>query len=277
MNTSDELGELADALSKAQSEFDSPKKTKTAKIETFSFKYAPLDEVIECVQKVLTKYGLCITQCPRADTATGIIVETRIIHVSGQWIESSLWFPYQERVDRNGVTKVLNSPKDIGAMITYGRRYSLASILNIATDEDNEDTVPRSRERKAPTQNELDNQLKEYLGMIHASKTLGELSDVGSKIRNFADPVLHHSLKEAYQSKLDELKELGESEEHPKESAISNWLSRLENSRGNFEELKQVAIDFVQKNPEGKGKKMDPKMSAAFTAVYQQYMQECDN
>ena len=52
--------------------------------------------------------------------------------------------------------KGVNNVQALGASITYGRRYSLSAMLNIATDEDTDGTMKQSTEN-------LDFQISELL------------------------------------------------------------------------------------------------------------------
>lgn len=61
-----------------------------------------------------------------------VVVRTRLIHSSGQWIESDLSIP---------VSMGKNSAQSIGIATTYARRYSLMAIAGVAPDEDDGESL----------------------------------------------------------------------------------------------------------------------------------------
>jgi hypothetical protein len=144
---SEQIGELAAALAKAQAEIKAPKKGRTAKVPTkaggsYSYNYADLADVIECYRPALTKHGLALTQPIRIQDGHMVLV-TKLLHASGQWIASE--YPLQN-YDR---------PQEQGSAITYARRYAATSLLGIAAEDDDDgaraqDAEPRRREERRP-------------------------------------------------------------------------------------------------------------------------------
>ncbi|OFW58460.1 MAG: hypothetical protein A2133_00840 [Actinobacteria bacterium RBG_16_64_13] len=124
-----EIGELAAALAKAQAEFPSVKKDQTAKIESqkgsYSYTYADLASVLEAVRGPLTKNGLALVQ-PMTWSDEHPWLLTRLLHSSGQWIESRYPLAMYER------------PQEMGSAITYARRYTISALLGIAAEEDDD-------------------------------------------------------------------------------------------------------------------------------------------
>ena len=133
MRNSEQINELAVALNKAQADFMVAKKD--AKNPFFKSKYATLNAVYEAVAEALLKNGLSVIQ-----PIVGDAVETTIIHTSGQFITSSCPI----------VCAKQNDPQAMGSAITYARRYSLASLLGVMTDED--DDGEKAMARPAPKQ-----------------------------------------------------------------------------------------------------------------------------
>ena len=117
--------ELAKALLQAQSEIKNTPATKEN--PHFRSRYTPLDDVLDMARSVLPKYGLTVLQGVSGASET-ISVVTRILHVSGEWIESD---PLVMRAEKS-------TPQGQGSAITYARRYSLSGILGIATDPDDD-------------------------------------------------------------------------------------------------------------------------------------------
>lgn len=130
-NQSDQINELATALSKMQQQVRSIPKNKTAIIPMksggkFQFSYADLCGILDAVRKPLTDNGLSITQLFANDGVNYQIVTT-LLHSSGQWLKSFL------PISVNAV-----DIKQLGSQITYSRRYALASILGVCADDDDE-------------------------------------------------------------------------------------------------------------------------------------------
>ncbi len=122
MNQSDNIGELATALSKAQSEIQGAKKDSANPF--FKSKYADLSSVWDACRDPLTKNGLSIIQTT-GDRDGSVYLFTTLAHSSGQWIRSEL--------------KVIVGKSDIqalGSSLTYCRRYSLAMIAGVCPEDD---------------------------------------------------------------------------------------------------------------------------------------------
>lgn len=125
MKTSDQLNELAAALSKAQGELKNIEKGKIN--PHFKSRYADIADGLEVVRPVLSKHGLSVVQVTSLNPDTGIfLLHTRLLHSSGQWIEASYPIP-------------TGKAQEMGSALTYARRYSLFSLVGTAgTDEDDD-------------------------------------------------------------------------------------------------------------------------------------------
>jgi hypothetical protein len=100
---------------------------KTADNPFYKSKYADLPEVLRIVHPELKKAGLTIIQsAPMSDHIINVI--TRIIHVSGEWIEIDCCVP----ADKAGKSDAQTA----GSAITYGRRYGINALLNLAAEDD---------------------------------------------------------------------------------------------------------------------------------------------
>jgi hypothetical protein len=137
MNQSEQINELAAALAKAQSEIQPAIKDSTNPF--FKSKYADLSSVWSACKTPLTKNGLSVLQTmePRDGQLTLV---TTLAHSSGQWIRSFLPIISQKQ-----------DAQSIGSAITYMRRYSLAALVGVTTDEDDDGNAAVS----APTKHEL--------------------------------------------------------------------------------------------------------------------------
>lgn len=136
MRTSQELKNIYTAIIKARPEIAPIARTKSAR----NYKYATLDSVIELLSLVLPKHGLGWIQTLSTEDGHPILV-TRMIHESGEWIEDAMALP---QTKLNGGA---NESQEIGASITYFKRYALSAIFGIATDDDT-DGAAEVNERK---------------------------------------------------------------------------------------------------------------------------------
>lgn len=132
----DNINELVKALAKAQAEF--PKIEKNAVNPHFKTRYADLGELISKTRDVLARHGLVIMQCVVGQDPKSITLRTTLFHESGQSISSD--FPFVPEI----------SPQKVGSQLTYFRRYSLASILNLAADDDDDAEVAQSTYEDRP-------------------------------------------------------------------------------------------------------------------------------
>lgn len=128
------LEQLADALAKAQMEMPVIERSRTVNVRmqsggTYTFKYAPLDEIFSKIRPVLGKHGLSLSQLITSDEK-GMVIETMLMHKSGQHIVSVARLP-----------SVPAKPQDLGGLITYMRRYAIQCIVGIAAEENDADEM----------------------------------------------------------------------------------------------------------------------------------------
>ena len=124
MTTSEAVNELAAALAKAQAAMKNAVLNKVN--PHFKSKYADLAGIRDAVTPALSTNGIAVTQTLDADVNDRYYVRTRLLHTSGQWIESLC--PIIGMADM----------QKMGSAITYARRYSLSAICGIAADEDDD-------------------------------------------------------------------------------------------------------------------------------------------
>jgi ERF superfamily len=133
MKRSNSIMELAKALSKFQKTVSNPKYD--AKNPQYSSKYATLGNVINTVREPLTENGLSFMQEPYVtEDGLHVGVTTLLMHESGEFIESQPLILPAFKMGKGGV-KVYDA-QSAGIAISYGRRYSLSSILGISSEED---------------------------------------------------------------------------------------------------------------------------------------------
>lgn len=122
MRTSEQINELSAALAKAQAEMKNATLNKVN--PHFKSKYADLAAIRDTVMPSLTKHGISVVQGTAPD-GDKLSVITRLMHSSGQWIESSFPIAYDK-------------PQQMGSAYTYAKRYSLSAMCAISADEDDD-------------------------------------------------------------------------------------------------------------------------------------------
>lgn len=128
MNTSDQINELATALALAQAKMSNA--IKNAENPAFKqagrvSKYADLASVREASLGCLNENGIALLQTTEA-TEHGVLLITRLIHKSGQWIEGSYPLPLNPNVQQ------------AASAMTYARRYGWSAICGLATELDDD-------------------------------------------------------------------------------------------------------------------------------------------
>jgi hypothetical protein len=124
MNKSENIGALAKALCIVQGKLKPA--IKEAINPHFKKSYADLNSVWDSCRELLSINGLSIAQLNQV-AENGVIVETVLMHESGEWISGEVYLPLAKQ-----------DPQGVGSAITYGRRYGLASIIGIVADEDDD-------------------------------------------------------------------------------------------------------------------------------------------
>jgi len=138
MRSSDTLTKISPALVKAINAIEGVKKG--ADNPFFKSKYANLESVIEAAHDALSANGLAVMQGPGPMDGNCITLTTRLVHESGEWIETDFSLPAGKM-----------DPQAAGSAITYARRYSLMAMLNMpAVDDDGEASMPRSTKPGEP-------------------------------------------------------------------------------------------------------------------------------
>ena len=122
MNKSESIKTLALALHKAHEKISGV--AKTASNPFFKSKYADFSSVVEAVKPALQSEGIVIIQGLQ-DAEGGVAIETMLLHVSGEWISSTLRLPAAKE-DAQGY----------GSACTYGRRYGLQAICALPAEDD---------------------------------------------------------------------------------------------------------------------------------------------
>lgn len=139
MKTSETINEIAIALIAVQAEIEPAIKDSTN--PHFKSRYADLSSIWGSCRTSLAKNHLAVIQSPTFVDQRVVLI-TRVIHKSGQWIENELSIKPQQ-----------DTAQGIGSCITYARRYALASMVGVTVDED-DDGNEASKGSKPPQQSQ---------------------------------------------------------------------------------------------------------------------------
>jgi len=147
MKTSDNIGDLAAALARAQGQMSGAEKGAQSKGPT-KHRYADLDAVWEACRGPLADNGLSVSQGVSSELHVvgeevwgwTVSVTTTLMHEHGGVVSATLTLPAVEQ-------KGISMAQSIGVAATYARRYGLSAMVGI-TQEDNDGHVGQRRKSK---------------------------------------------------------------------------------------------------------------------------------
>ncbi len=170
MNQSETVKTIFESLAKAQAKFSTLPKDKNG----YGYKYTDIDTVISYVRPILSENNLGFMQS--LSTVDGkAAITTRLFHSSGEWIEDTTILP-------DVAMAKTNAAQNMGASITYMRRYFLCAMLGITSDEDTDgadakkkfsDSDENRTEASAREKAQADGELKELVLTIEGYESDG--------------------------------------------------------------------------------------------------------
>lgn len=142
------MAPLFEAWAKAQAEFKTVKATSRVAFKNVDFKFAPLSDILAAVRPALNKYGLTLTQQTKHipfGNANGVKIVTTLLHESG----------VSYNIESVPVFYNVNDIKNLGAQVTYLRRYEVKTLLGIEADSEelDMDNVPNHSQSTQQTGN----------------------------------------------------------------------------------------------------------------------------
>lgn len=118
------------ALVQFQRQVEAPNRTKTAKVQSdkgsYSFSYAPLEEIIRVIRQPLADNKLGFRQYIVKE-AEGVFLRTVLFHTSGEWTGND--YPVFAEAKRAQIFQ---------SGITYARRQGLSLELGLAPEDDDD-------------------------------------------------------------------------------------------------------------------------------------------
>lgn len=165
MQKSDDIKELAIALNKVQAKLKPAVRNATNPF--FKASYADLASIWEACRPLLAENGLSVVQTSSLEGENQILLDTTLLHISGQWIGGQLL-----------ISPVRNDPQGIGSALTYARRYALSAIVGIATeDDDAEGAMSRPSEKSKPKEKPKETKESRLQRLARSAKKFGYLPE----------------------------------------------------------------------------------------------------
>ena len=169
METSEQINDIAEALSKAQGMMSGAKKGSNNPF--FKSKYSDLASVIEAISEPFATNGLSFIQSP-GYTEGRVSVTTRIMHASGQWLEGVIELPVGK-----------NDAQGFGSAVTYAKRYGLQGMAGVPSVDDDGNYAVQKKEPQPPVKKELTSSNKAmWQSAIDAYKRDGNLDSVLKRV-----------------------------------------------------------------------------------------------
>ena len=168
-----EINHIAAALCKAQQEMWIAKKDNENPF--FKSKYTDLATVQKILKEFFPKHGLCYVQSIYTNETDNTYVVTKIMHVSGQWVGSSV-----------RLTPSKSDVQSLGAYITYMKRYALSSLAGVICDEEDDDgnsCVELPTKKSVETTTIDEQQLTQLRAMLMVTPDVEEQILKGYKIK----------------------------------------------------------------------------------------------
>lgn len=109
------------------------------------YSFATLEDIVDMVRPVLQKHGFAVSF--KVNTSSGVNVQCSLMHKDGHSIETAM----QVQADSSGGK---NNVQALGSSISYAKRYTLSSLLNIATRDDDDAQAAMQKDSRVITANQ---------------------------------------------------------------------------------------------------------------------------
>lgn len=168
MEKSDSITELAAALAKAQGDMKGALKDSSNPF--YKSKYSDLASVWHAIGAPFSKNGLSVVQTTD-ETEKGTILKTMLLHSSGEWMMGSIL-----------VKPVKADPQGLGSALTYYRRYALAAIAGVYSEDDDGNAASNLRVTVTgpPTKTEISDPGKDYFLASHPEEEFPDWDDLSA-------------------------------------------------------------------------------------------------
>jgi hypothetical protein len=123
MEKSESISALAASLVTAQTNIKGALKDKTNPY--FDSVYADLSSVMTACKDALNAEGIAIVQTPLPGDNGKLVLQTVLVHKSGEWIGGTISMPLSKQ-----------DPQGYGSAMTYARRYGLSAMVGVCPEDD---------------------------------------------------------------------------------------------------------------------------------------------
>jgi len=204
IRTSDSIADVSSAVIAFQAEVEAVKKG--ADNPFFKSKYADLPSILAVIKPVLEKHSLGVVQSIEP-IDNGLVCKTRIIHTSGEWIETGAYLTAEKQ-----------TPQGYGSATTYIRRYGIQSALGLSAEDDDAETA------ETPSRN------KTNRTPVNAKVTAAQLKKIYSAAS--ANGLPNEAAKELIYcvAGVESSKDILKSDFDAVIEAIENWESETEDN-----------------------------------------------
>lgn len=196
MQTSSSIAKIAPDLVKALSELEGA--AKNSANPHFRSTYANLAAVVDGSRDILAKHNLAAMQGMGEVNDGRLFLTTRILHASGEWVESTSSMPLAKQ-----------DPQATLAALTYLRRGSLMALLGMpAVDDDGETAMGRGEAKKpaekpvSAYQAKKDGKGERYNVAKNALQDCTSMTELGMWTKEYADEI--KGFPEPWQAELRE-------------------------------------------------------------------------
>jgi ERF superfamily. len=192
MKTSETVSELFKAMHKFRTQLKQP--LKDANNPFFKSKYVPLENVVSVIDEAIAETGLSYTQETLYNENGLIVLETIIMHESGEYIA----------LGGVVVKPVKNDPQGVGSATTYARRYSLSAAFGIASDQDDDgnqaisgSNPPANAKKQSQSKPKLEPALVQKIKTTQSKTALQQLwMEIPEKVRNSYTAIVNERIAE---------------------------------------------------------------------------------
>ena len=167
MQSSTTITTIASALVEAQKEMGNAVKDSINPF--FKKHYADINSVREAILPALNKHGISIIQ-PTCVVDGKNYVETILLHKSGEFI-SSLTEIISDKV---------NDAQRHGSGLSYARRYAMASIANIGSEDDDANKATGKTETSSPNKKNKETQPPPFTLPPETATEIGSLIETST-------------------------------------------------------------------------------------------------
>lgn len=215
MQTSSSIAKIAPDLVKALSELEGA--AKNSANPHFRSTYANLAAVVDGSRDILAKHNLAAMQGMGEVNDGRLFLTTRILHASGEWVESTSSMPLAKQ-----------DPQATLAALTYLRRGSLMALLGMpAVDDDGETAMGRGEAKKpaekpvSAYQAKKDGKGERYNVAKNALQDCASMTELGMWTKEYADEIKgfpepwQAELREEYTIQRGEIEKLVAKQEQP--------------------------------------------------------------